>query len=152
MIGFSLLSLGGGIAVGFISYEAIDWDADDFGDGDGKVCMYHEHLDRTLRANIIRRIYQCTVSRTSIFVNFLNQLCEITDVVSLFFFQRIARLACEAVRAFCALWVILMSFAAIIIGLKSMCSSDEEVIYVSMKSPFNLNIASLRRLLNYFPS
>ena len=53
MIGFSLLSLGGGIAVGFISYEAIDWDADDFGDGDGKVCMYLEHLDRTLRATSI---------------------------------------------------------------------------------------------------
>ena len=37
MIGFSLLSFGAGIAVGVISYEAIDWDSDDFGDGDGKV-------------------------------------------------------------------------------------------------------------------
>ena len=45
MIGFGLLTFGAGIAVGVISYEAIDWDADDFGDGDGKVCInnYKEH-------------------------------------------------------------------------------------------------------------
>ena len=72
--------------------------------------------------------------------NLLNQFCEVANGVAVLF-QRIARLACEAVRAFCALWVILMSFAAIIIGLKSMCSDDEDVIYVSIKSPFKINLA-----------
>ena len=37
MIAFGFLALGAGVAVGVISYEAIDWDADDFGDGDGQV-------------------------------------------------------------------------------------------------------------------
>ncbi len=36
-IAFGLLSIGVCAAVGVISYEAIDWDLDDYGDGDGKV-------------------------------------------------------------------------------------------------------------------
>ena len=46
-IAFGLLSIGVCAAVGVISYEAIDWDLDDYGDGDGKV---DNNFDNSLRS------------------------------------------------------------------------------------------------------